>query len=79
MGKDNIFMDRSLEIMKGKGVGKKGHIAFAVDNIEEVISDMQKKGVQFAMDKFKYDSEGAVIAAYLKQEIAGFATHLVPR
>ncbi|HJD45680.1 MAG TPA: VOC family protein [Candidatus Mediterraneibacter norfolkensis] len=77
-GEENIFMDRSLEIMKGTGVGKNGHIAFAVDNIEEAIFDMQKRGVRFARDKFKYDPEGGIAAAYLEREIAGFAIHLVP-
>ncbi len=73
-----IFMNTCIELMKGKGPGEKGHIAFAVDNIEETIHILEKEGTVFAYENFKYDEKGRISAAYFKDEAAGFAVHLIP-
>lgn len=74
---EQIFMDSCIEIMKTPGLGKKGHLAFKTENLEAAVSKMQKKGIKFAEENFKYDGNGKLCAAYLKNEIAGFAVHLM--
>lgn len=72
-----IFLETDIEIMKKKGPGTYGHLAFAVEDIREAVYELQRKGVEFAEEQFKYNNEGTLCVAYLKNEIAGFAIHLL--
>ena len=38
---------------------------------------MKAAGIEFAEENFKYDEKGGLSAAYLRDEIAGFAIHLI--
>jgi len=76
-GKTSVFSGGVIEIMKGCGVGKHGHIAFRVDSISEEIEVLEKRGVVFDYAHFKYHENGKIAAAYFDMEVAGFCIHLV--
>lgn len=75
--RNQIFMDSCIEIMKTPGPGEKGHLAFKVHDLEAAVADMKAAGIEFAEENFKYDEKGGLSAAYLRDEIAGFAIHLI--
>jgi len=78
-GKSSIYAGPLIEIMKGSGRGKCGHIAIAANDILKARKYLEDKGLKFDDDSIKYDSEGNPIVIYLKDEIAGFAVHLLQR
>jgi 2-dehydro-3-deoxyphosphogluconate aldolase/(4S)-4-hydroxy-2-oxoglutarate aldolase len=78
-GKDSIYAGPKLEIMKGSGRGTYGHIAVATNDIHAAQAYLEGKGCAFAADSAKYDHQGKMIVIYLKDEIAGFAVHLLQR
>ncbi|MDI3480413.1 MAG: 2-dehydro-3-deoxyphosphogluconate aldolase / (4S)-4-hydroxy-2-oxoglutarate aldolase [Tepidanaerobacteraceae bacterium] len=76
-GKDSIFSGSSIEIMKGAGRGRCGHIAISTKDIHRAREYLESLGLEFDPESKKYDSEGNLIVIYLKKEIAGFAVHLL--
>ena len=78
-GTQSIYAGPKLEIMKGDGRGTHGHIAVAVNDIHEAKAYLERKGCTFRDESAKYDAEGNLIVIYLKDEIAGFAVHLLQR
>ena len=78
-GTQSIYAGPKLEIMKGDGRGTHGHIAVAVNDIYEAKIYLEGEGCVFDDKSAKYDAEGNLIVIYLKDEIAGFALHLLQR
>ena len=78
-GNQSIYAGPKLEIMKGGGRGTHGHIAVAVNDIHEAKAYLEGKGCTFQDESAKYDAEGNLIVIYFKDEIAGFAVHLLQR
>ena len=78
-GKDSIYASPSIEIMKGSGRGKCGHIAVASNDIHKAQKYLENQGLEFDPTSVKYSNEGNLIVIYLKNEIAGFAIHLLQR
>lgn len=77
IGKDSIFIESTIEIMKNPGFGEHGHIAIGTDDIHKAKSHLESLGVEFMEDSKKYNKNGEMILIYLKQEINGFAIHLL--
>jgi len=78
-GKSSIFAGPFIEIMKGAGRGKCGHIGIATNDIRKAQEYLESLGLEFDPASQKYNSEGKLMAIYLKNEIAGFAVHLLQR
>lgn len=78
-GKDSIFAGPSVELMKGAGRGKCGHIAISTKDIIKAKGYLESMGLEFDPESKKYNSEGRLVVIYLKNEIAGFAVHLLQR
>jgi 2-dehydro-3-deoxyphosphogluconate aldolase/(4S)-4-hydroxy-2-oxoglutarate aldolase len=78
-GNSSIFAGKGLEIMKTPYLGAKGHIAIQTNYIERAIYHLSKQGYLFDMDTAKYDAKGNMVAIYFKDEVGGFAVHLVQR
>ena len=79
--KDNtssVFASNSIEVMKGHHLGKQGHLAVRTNQIDIAIADLEKKGFQVDMGTAKYKGN-RMIAVYLKEEIGGFAIHLLQK
>ena len=75
--KDSVFAGPMIEIMKGNGRGTKGHIAISVKNIHKGKKYLEDMGYVFDADSAKYDSNGNLVLIYLKDEVIGFAVHLI--
>lgn len=76
-GNGNYFLGKEIELMEKPGPGTFGHLAFAVENLEDAIKELEQKGILFDRERFKYQVDGKVAAAYFKEEIGGFAVHLI--
>ncbi len=73
----SYFVNESFELMKFIGRGTNGHIAVCTPNVERAVYHLEKRGVSFDYESAKYDDNGKMFFIYLKDEIAGFAFHLV--
>jgi 2-dehydro-3-deoxyphosphogluconate aldolase/(4S)-4-hydroxy-2-oxoglutarate aldolase len=78
-GKKSLFAGDGIEIMKSPYLGKNGHIAIAVNNVLRAKAYLERAGLAFNADSANPDGKGGLTAIYLKDEVAGFAVHLVQK
>jgi len=79
-GSKSLFAGTALEVMKKPFLGKNGHIAIRTNYINRAINYMETVlGVEFNYEDAIRDAKGNIKALYLKEEIGGFAVHLVQR
>lgn len=78
-GSSSIFAGGGVEVMKQPYLGAKGHIAIRTNYIERAIWHLEQRGMVFDEDTAKYDKKGVLKAIYSKDEIGGFAVHLVQK
>ena len=78
-GNSSIFAGTAFEVMKSMGAGKNGHIAIRTNYIERAINYLEGQGYSFDYDTVKKDAKGNMKAIYMKDEIGGFAIHLVQK
>ena len=77
-GNSSVFSGTAVEVMKAPFKGTHGHIAIRTNYIERAVNYMSTVlGVQF--EEPKRDENGKYKAIYLKEEVGGFAVHLVQR
>ena len=76
-GNSSVFAGTAVEVMKAGGPGKLGHIGIKTNYIDRAVRYMESRGYEF--EPGKYDEKGNLTAIYFKQEIAGFAVHLVQK
>lgn len=72
-GNSSAFAGPYIEMMKGEGRGKHGHIAVGVNSISRARAYLEGMGVKFA------EAAPGAKAIYMEDEIAGFAVHLLQR
>lgn len=77
-GNSSNFASSAIEVMNNLYLGDSGHIAIKTNNIERAVADLETKGFQLDMNTAKYKNE-RMVAVYLKQEIGGFAFHLLQK
>ncbi|MDF2505936.1 MULTISPECIES: khg/kdpg family aldolase/carbohydrate kinase [Clostridium] len=75
--KESVFAGPMIEIMKGNGRGTNGHIAISVKDVCKGKAYLEDMGYIFDANSEKYDSNGNLTLIYLKDEVAGFAIHLI--
>ncbi len=68
-----------LECMFMKGPGANGHLAIAVNSVERAMTYYSAIGFAFDTDTLVLDDAGKPKFVYFKDEIGGFAVHLVRR
>lgn len=78
-GNSSVFAGSFVECMKANGRGKNGHIAVFTDSVSRAVYQLSAEGYEFAEETFKFDKDGRMTVAYMKDEIGGFAVHLVLR
>ena len=78
-GNSSIFSGDGIEIMKSPYLGKYGHIAIATNSVLRARAFFEREGVEFNAESVKKDPRGNLIAIYFKEEIGGFAVHLVQK
>ena len=77
-GNSSVFAGTAAEFMKKPGLGSKGHIAVRTNFIDRAVNYMSSVlGAEFDESSAKYDDKGKLKAIYLKEEIGGFAVHLM--
>ena len=77
-GNSSNFASTGVEVMKSMYLGKNGHLAVRTNKIETAIAELEKRGFAVDMDTAKYKGD-RMAAVYLKNEIGGFAIHLLQK
>ena len=72
------FVGVGFEVMKVPFRGKNGHIAIACNNIQRARWHMERRGFVFDQDSAVM-KDGKLRAIYLKDDVAGFAFHLLQK
>ena len=77
-GNSSIFSGTAVEVMKTPFRGTHGHIAIRTNYIERAVNYMSTVlGVEF--EEPKKDEKGKYKTIYLKEEVGGFAIHLLQK
>ncbi|NLD88522.1 MAG: bifunctional 4-hydroxy-2-oxoglutarate aldolase/2-dehydro-3-deoxy-phosphogluconate aldolase [Clostridiales bacterium] len=74
-----FFVGSEYEVGNKPGRGLHGHIAVLTSNTERAVYHLSRQGVEFDQSSAGYNTDGSLRLIYLKDEIAGFAFHLVER
>lgn len=77
-GSSSNFSTNSIEVMKSNYLGANGHIAIRTNSMEVALDELSKRGYEVDMSTAKYKGD-TMIAVYLKNEIGGFALHLLQK
>ncbi len=76
-GNSSVFAGTAVEVMKKNGPGRLGHIGVKTADCEAAIKDLEARGFEVDMSTAKYKPDGTLNAVYLKQDVGGFAVHIV--
>jgi 2-dehydro-3-deoxyphosphogluconate aldolase / (4S)-4-hydroxy-2-oxoglutarate aldolase len=77
-GNSSFFSGSGIEVNKSKGPGAMGHLAIRTNSISRAAYYLELKGYEIDWDMKKGTDEKPV-AVYLKEEIGGFAVHLLQK
>ncbi|MBR3806109.1 MAG: bifunctional 4-hydroxy-2-oxoglutarate aldolase/2-dehydro-3-deoxy-phosphogluconate aldolase [Clostridia bacterium] len=76
----SYFAGDAFEFMMSKGPGKCGHIGIKTHFVDRAIAYFKRMGFEFDESSITYDDKtGKPKFVYFKDEIAGFAVHLVQK
>ncbi len=73
----SVFAGSQLEIMNMQGKGTKGHIGIKTASVDRAVYHLERKGFDFDYETAIYAPDGSLKFIYMKDEIGGFAYHLV--
>jgi len=77
-GESSVFAGTCIEAMKTPYLGKNGHIAIGTNDIDRAMAYLSILGIEMDMETKKY-KDGKMIAIYFKEEVSGFALHLLQK
>lgn len=77
-GNSSNFAGSGVEVMKSMFLGAQGHIAVRTNKMAAAVAELEKRGFALDMDTAKYKGD-RLNAVYLKDEIGGFAVHLLQK
>lgn len=77
-GNSSNFASTGVEVMKSVYLGKNGHLAVRTNKMEAAVAELEKRGFALDMDTAKFKGE-RMTAVYLRNEIGGFAIHLLQK
>jgi len=78
-GNSSVFAGKYVEALKAPYLGRHGHIAIATCSVERAQAFLERQGFVFNAESAKINAAGKLVAIYLKDEVAGFAVHLVQK
>ena len=78
-GTSSNFAGTGIEVNKSIGLGKNGHIAIKTNSIPRAIAYLERNGFRVDMSTAKGPEGGPMVAVYMKEEIGGFAVHLLQK
>lgn len=76
-GNSSNFASTGVEVMKTMFKGANGHIAIRTNKMIPAIAEMERRGYELDMDSVK--DKNNIKAVYFKNEIGGFAMHLLQK
>ena len=76
-GNSSNFASTGVEVMKTMFKGANGHIAIRTNKMIPAIAEMARRGYELEMDSVK--DKNYIKAVYFKNEIGGFAVHLLQK
>ncbi len=77
--KDGKFVGDTFEMLDHPFRGEHGHIAVGTNSVARAKWHLERRGYVFAEETASYTPDGQIKAIYLKDEIAGFAFHLLQK
>ena len=78
-GNSSNFAGSGIEVNKSIGLGKNGHIAIKKLSIPRAIAFLERNGYKVDPSTAKGPAGGPMVAIYLKDEVGGFAIHLLQK
>lgn len=78
-GNSSVFAGTEVEFMNTPYLGTNGHIAIGTNFIDRAVFYFENMGLSFNEESKKFNDKGGLNAIYFKDEIAGFAFHLVQK
>lgn len=78
-GDSNYFIGEGIEIMKRGGRGQHGHIAIACNDLSRARHYLEGLGFRFDDSSLILGTNGKPRLLYLREEILGFALHLLQK
>ena len=78
-GSSSVFSGDTVELVKTSAPGAHGHIAIATNSIYRAAAWLERNNRALDHANAKKDSKGNTIALYLKDDILGFAVHLLQK
>lgn len=76
---NSVFAGSYIEVMKKQFLGNKGHLAIGTNSINRAIAYLKNIGYEFDENNKYYDDNGNLTSIYLKEEVGGFAIHLLQK
>jgi len=77
VGNSSVFSGTAVEFMKTMFYGTKGHIGFKTNSMERALAYFKNSNIEIIEESIRTDDKGKLVSAYLKEEIGGFAVHVV--
>jgi 2-dehydro-3-deoxyphosphogluconate aldolase/(4S)-4-hydroxy-2-oxoglutarate aldolase len=78
-GNSSFWAGKIIEIMKGKGRGVNGHIAIKTNSVDRAVYHLKAQGIEFDESSALFNADGSMKVIFFKDEIAGFALHLLQK
>ena len=76
----SVFAGDAFEFMNGKGPGRCGHIGIRTNFVDRAMAYFKRMGFEFDEASVTYDDKtGKPKFAYFKDEVCGFAIHLLQK
>lgn len=77
VGNSSVFTGTAAEFMKKMFYGTHGHIGFKTNSVARALAYFKNNGIEVIEESIRTDAAGKLVSAYLRQEIGGFAVHVV--
>ncbi len=75
----SVWSGDKVEVMTDPIKGSVGHIALSTNYVDRAVYHLERRGLEFDLSTAKYDGSGNMTFVYAKNEIAGFAIHLIKK
>jgi len=79
IGEGSTFLGTSVEFMHGPYYGTHGHIGFRTNSAERAKAYFEQVGFSVVEESIAYNDKGVMKFFYLKEEVGGFALHVVKK
>lgn len=73
----STFAGNAVECMHNYRFGEKGHIGFSTNSMKRAMAYLEARGIEFDDSSIKRDADGNITCIYFKDQVAGFALHIV--